>query len=118
MIKQKYTRDEVIEILRRNLTALKDDAVFSDYIINVAMFLVEHQMYKRSQTPPLTGQNGVSESEQMRRAWLKNNHDRDFDLYKVFQKYAPARGNESACRMCGSPTKGAITCPACGNLSI
>jgi hypothetical protein len=54
----------------------------------------------------------------MRRAWLKNNHDRDFDLYKVFQKYAPARGNESACRMCGSPTKGAITCPACGNLSI
>lgn len=44
--KEKFTKEEIIDILKRNVSLYKDEKEFVDYIVNLAMFLMD-QYYER-----------------------------------------------------------------------
>lgn len=113
--KQKYTRDELIDIMKRNAHLFKDDEVFTQYVIDLATFLVEYRLHvAREQSAPAADPYNPSP----KRTWLSRTRERDQDLERVLKKHATQRDPDANCKMCGSPTSGRITCPNCGNMTV
>lgn len=113
--KQKYTRDELLDILKRNVNVFKDDEIFTQYMIDLAAFLVEYRNHfarvKAQQAP-------VTETGEIKRQWLSRTRERDQELERVLSKHASSAGPDANCRMCGAPTGGQMTCPHCGNMAV
>ncbi len=110
---QKYSREELVEVLRRHLHAYKDDEKFAQHIMDMAAFLVEYRAYKRRHIP----ENGVtSDTGEMRRQWLRSTEQRDEELKVILDRYD--RERPSNCKLCGAPTGGHVMCPNCGNMAV
>lgn len=112
--KQKYSRDELIDILKRNASVYKDDEVFTQYVIDLATFLVEYRVRVSRETAP----EAESDTGRLKRQWISRTQDRDEELEKVLRKHATAARPDATCKMCGAPTHGKMTCPHCGNMTI
>jgi hypothetical protein len=110
--KQKYTREEIIEILKRNTTLFKDDEVFTQYIIDLASFLIEYRLFVERSKPPAPAE--VVDQ----RKWLSRTSDRNKELGDVLKKHASHIDTRATCKMCGGPTGGSILCPNCGGMAI
>ena len=112
--KQKYSRDEVIEILKRNTSVFKDDEVFTQYIIDLAAFLIEYRLLMERTKKPVP----PTESGEYKRKWLSRTSDRDKELSDALKKHTSPIDVRAACKMCGGPTGGNILCPTCGGMAI
>lgn len=111
MANQKYSREELIEILRRHLHAFKDDEQFSQSIMDIAAFLVEYRAYKRRHAGEVSTDTG-----EQRRRWLRSTEQRDEEIKLIMERYSTERPQH--CKLCGAPTSGHALCPNCGNMAI
>ena len=83
--KQKFTKEEIIDILKRNVSLFRDEEEFVQYIVDLAMYLVEHRLqtvYRISEPKPpkpselrFRSKNARSRSSERRQ--------RDEELYNV-----------------------------------
>ena len=119
--KQKFEKDEIIDILKRNVTLFKDEEDFVQYIVDLALYLVEHRImatseYEERLAKPTTDPSILKRQEEYRRSKAK-----DMELYNALKKHSShaTQDVESAtCRMCGAPTGGRAVCPVCGGMAI
>ncbi|MGB9691212.1 MAG: hypothetical protein ACPL7D_03500 [Candidatus Sumerlaeaceae bacterium] len=129
--KQQFTKDEIIEILRRNVNLFKDEDEFVDYIVELALYLVEHRMQTQTEAAesPTTQKKMSPDEEQVfekrqepfRRslAWRS-----DADVHDLLQRHVKEAPLESVpeteltmCRVCGATvSKTAKLCPICGSM--
>jgi rubrerythrin len=107
----KYTRDELLDVVRRHVHAYKDDETFSQSIMDIAEFLVEYRAYKRRHEPEPDTNTGIQ-----RRRWLRSTEQRDEELKLILQRHNRTRA--TTCRLCGGPTEGRAMCPNCGNMTV
>lgn len=107
----KYSREELIDVVRRHLPAYKDDEQFAQSIMDIAAFLVEYRAYKRRHEPEPTSDTG-----EQRQRWLRSTEQRDEELKLVLERYN--RQRPTNCKLCGAPTENRTMCPNCGNLAV
>jgi len=111
MANQKYSREELVEVVRRHLHAYKDDEKFADSIMDIAAFLVEYRAYKRRHAPEPKTDTG-----EQRRQWLRSTEQRDEELKVVLERFDKDRPTH--CKLCGAPSGGRAMCPNCGNMAL
>lgn len=124
--KQKFCKEEIIDILKRNVNLFKDEEEFVQYIVDLAMYLVEHRLYTGTDVSEIRRPPQDTESRdpviQKRAEYFKRTRERDEELYKVLKKHSTRSEVTSrigaVCRMCGAPTGGRATCPNCGNMAF
>lgn len=114
--KQKYSRDEIIDILKRNANVYKDDEQFTQYVIDLAAFLVEYRLHALGETAAVAKEKEKAKINSQRQ-WLSRTRDRDLELERVLRKHASPRQQNANCRMCGAPSSGRLMCPHCGNMT-
>jgi hypothetical protein len=133
--KQKFSKDEIIDILKRNVSLFKDEEEFVQYIVDLALFLVENRLLGGTELP--AGEKGSSKRRAEktkggedyfppgpieglvgpRRKDLRRTRTRDEELYGVLKKHA-TKAESPICRMCGAETNGRAVCPMCGNMTF
>jgi hypothetical protein len=114
--KQKFSKEEIIDILKRNVALFKDEEEFVQYVVDLATYLIEHRIQTSSTTPDPTATDPGSAIMPRKDLW--RTRERDQELYGVLKKHAPHGQRPANCRMCGAPTRGLVTCPNCGNMSF
>ena len=113
--KQKFSKEEIIDILKRNVALFKDEEDFVQYIVDLATYLIEHRI-QTSATPDPTESEVPSAIVTRKELW--RTRERDEELYGVLKKHSPYSRRPANCKMCGAPTRGLVTCPNCGNMSF
>ena len=126
--KQKFTKGEIIDILKRNVSLFRDEDEFVQYIVDLAMYLVEHRLYNTSEAgeggneeknaPEVISPTRTPEGIEKRSDRFTRTRERDKELYRVLKKHSTRSDARTNCRMCGAPTGGAAICPNCGNMSL
>ena len=112
--KQKFSKEEIIDILKRNAALFKDEEEFVQYVVDLATYLIEHRLQTSATTPdPTASESGIEPRKELWRT-----RERDQELYGVLKKHAAFGQRPANCRMCGAPTRGLVTCPNCGNMSF
>jgi rubrerythrin len=116
-MKQKMTREELVEALRRNVLQYREDGEFVQYIIDLALYLVEYRLYQGRELEKAKEvvTKASSSTEDLLR--LSVTRKRDQELQAVLKRHATAKAPNSTCRMCGAPTGGKTVCPHCGNMT-
>lgn len=114
--RQKFTRDEIIEILKRNMPVYRDDETFVQYIVDLATYLVEYRINLNEEMQRI--QAASTESQDSRRRSLSKTYKRDVELLGVLSKHASKPDEKSTCRMCGAPTGGRLVCFHCGSMTF
>jgi len=102
--KKYFTREEIIEILQKNVDLYKNEPNFASYVVDLAMYLVEYG-YKREAEQPVPIEKGfIFQSPKSQK------------VYKVFR--APSSGETAKyCPFCGAPlSSDAVKCYQCGNM--
>ena len=115
--KQKFSKDEIIDILKRNISLYRDEEEFVQYVVDLAMYLVEHRQYstaERVASRPISADDS-GPLKRRRDALVQTDHD-VINKLKKHATRSDARPNN--CRMCGAPNSGKVTCPNCGNMSF
>ena len=86
--KKHFTREEIIEILNKNVALYKDEPNFASYIVDLAMYLVEYG-YKREAEKPVMTEKSINFKP-----------SKSQKVYKVFR--APSTGDTARfCPFCG-----------------
>lgn len=123
--KQKFTKEEIIDILKRNVSLFRDEDEFVQYIVDLAMYLVEHRLYNASdageKTPEAPAPSAApppAHGIEKRGERFTRTRERDKELYRVLKKHSTRSDAEVSCRMCGAPTGGRAVCPVCGNMAF
>jgi len=120
--KQQFTKEEIIEILKRNVNLFKDEEEFVDYIVELALYLVEHRMQSqteggeaKSDRSPKSPESGPIEKriEPFQRSGIS-----DIELHDLLRQHMREPEMERVmCRVCGAfVPKSAKTCPMCASL--
>jgi rubrerythrin len=121
--KQQFTKEEIIEILRRNVNLFKDEDEFVDYIVELALYLVEHRMQTQTEASDTHGPARADEKEEVFEKrqepfqkgsfWNHVSDVRDFLERQVRDASEPM----TVCRICGaSVSSKAKICPICGSM--
>lgn len=143
--KESLTREEVLDILRRNVALYKNEPEFVNYIVDLALFLLEHLAESEEKDPE--ARKRIREEKSIPVFQLDNvpvdaeketplpplmgKEGRDEGeskmprvlidkggrtrVYKVYRPHTVT--NEGAhCPICGSETRGLRNCPNCGHV--
>jgi hypothetical protein len=123
---QQFTKEEIVEILRRNVNLFRDEEEFVEYIVDLAIYLVEHRLRTATESdataPNAAASAAAAEEVIIKRTeqFLKSRRRsvESFDLMAPPSAAAPAPDDTSVpvCRICGSDTGGRKICPNCGSL--
>ena len=102
--KKHFTREEIIEILQKNVELYKNEPHFTSYLVDLAMYLVEYG-YKKEEEEPVASEKGMD--------FYTSGTQK---VYKVFR--APPTGETTKfCPFCGAPLIGDPgKCHQCGNV--
>jgi len=98
-------KDDVIEILKRNVSLFKEEKDFVEYIVDLAMYLIEFHL---DENTPLSKEMNLDER-------LKEETQA---RYRIFKKFGDTHPRPKNCRFCGAPTEGKTRCPNCNNMTI
>lgn len=103
--KKNFTREEIIEILKKNVDLYKEDPNFTSYIVDLALYLVEFAYKTPDAVPSIMEKQDMDMVTQGPRK-----------VYKVFRP--PSSGDTNKfCPFCGAPViKGMGQCQQCGNM--
>ena len=96
------TIDALLATLRRHVAMFRDEPDFYDYIINLALYLLELHEGKI----PV---EEIAEPEPMKRAVLAPDS-------RGRMEAATKRKKEDNCPICGASTRGKHVCPHCGHM--
>lgn len=120
--KKSFSKDEIIDILKKNVALYRNEPEFVNYIVELAMYLLECKYNnKLIVQPELDGEElDINEEEKI----PPEGEKKDFQLtngsatkiYKVFRSYSQ-RSQDYHCHLCGAPTYGKRKCPNCGNMA-
>ncbi len=118
--KKKFTKEEIIEILKKNVALYRSEPEFINYIVDLAMYLLECKYEQQIESAEGLDIDSVDNSE----AQPHEGEKKDFVLsngsatkiYKVFRSYSQ-RSEDYHCHLCGAPTYGKRKCPNCGNMA-
>ncbi|MCX7624640.1 MAG: hypothetical protein N2Z21_00260 [Candidatus Sumerlaeaceae bacterium] len=123
--KQQFTKEEIIEILRRNVNLFKDEDEFVDYIVELALYLVEHRMQTQTEASDATlpGKKTAPQPEEVfekrqepfqRSAFWQNVSD----VRDLLERQVREPAEElTMCLICGATVpKKAKICPICGSM--
>jgi hypothetical protein len=102
LAKDRLTRDEIVDILKRNVEIYRNEPQFLGYIVDLALYLVEYKFDR--ETP---AKEEVEEPSPYTRP----------TVYKVFSHYSAIK-KEKHCHLCGAPMGEDRKCPVCGNVAI
>ncbi len=103
--KKTLSKDEIIDILRRNARLFKDEPDFVNYIVDLAMYLLEEMLdLKAENRTPATRFKATSKD-------IK-------DIHKVFDRFTTAQASPRMCPICGSPVEGKRKCPNCDSMTF
>lgn len=116
--KQKYTRDEIIDILKRNMPVYRDDEKFVQYIVDLATYLVEYRLNLAQEAERAQAALAPTDTQARRRNSLSRTYQRDMELQGVLKKHATKIDEKTTCRMCGAPTGGRLVCFHCGSMTF
>ncbi len=100
--KRTLTKDEIIDILRRNARLFKDEPEFVNYIVDLAMYLIEQYLDRGA------------EKQAPFRATAKEIKD----VYKAFEKFTGSKTPARICPICGSFVEGKRRCPNCNGMTF
>lgn len=120
--KQKFTQQEIIDILKRNVNLFKDEEEFVQYIVDLALYLVEHRLYTGNETHhdsfPIKPTAAAEPIIMKRDDRYRRTRERDEELYQVLKKHSTRSDvQQNHCRMCGAPVSGGrAICSNCGNM--
>jgi hypothetical protein len=115
-MKQKVTRQELVELLRRNVLQYRDDAEFTQYVIDLALYLVEYRLHQSRELDRTRSMITGSPTE-VNPAGAAENHKTVQEYQSVLKRHGTPRSQQATCRMCGAPTEGKTICPHCGNMT-
>ena len=103
--KKSFSREEIVEILSKNVELYKNEPNFTSYIVDLALYLVEYGYQRDLENPMITKKN----MDYYQPAGSQK-------VYKVFR--APSSGDTTKfCPFCGAPlTLHAGKCYQCGNI--
>ena len=101
--KKHFSRDDIIDILNKNVDLYKNEPNFASYIVDLTLYLVEYG-YKKPEDQPILDEKNME---------FCSSGTRKF--YKVFR--APATGDTSRlCPFCGALLNtDSGKCYQCGN---
>jgi rubrerythrin len=119
--KQKFSKEEIIDILKRNVNLFREEEEFVQYIVDLAMYLVEHRLQTQTEVRERKSTGvpvGLGTGIEKRNESFKRTRDRDEELYRVLKKHSTRSDAVLHCRMCGAPVVGRATCPNCGNMAF
>ncbi|AXA35846.1 MAG: hypothetical protein KatS3mg130_0598 [Candidatus Sumerlaea sp.] len=120
--KQQFTKEEIIEILKRNVNLFKDEEEFVDYIVELALYLVEHRMQTQTDSAEGKGEHAHRASEsgpiEKRIEPFRRSGISDIELHDLLRQHTREPEIERVmCRVCGAfVPKSAKTCPMCASL--
>jgi len=102
--KKFFTHDEIVEIVRKNVELYKDESRFADYIVDLALYLVEYA-YKKEEAVPQAPESKLSVITASSQKLLKVfRSDEEHETGKV-------------CPFCGAPNFAeAQKCVQCGQM--
>lgn len=107
--RKKLSKEEIIEILRRNARLFKDEPEFVNYIVDLAMYLIENHLEKEPG-------EGADASDRQKRLAAKEKEIRA--IYSVFERFSTGKTPPKMCPMCGAPTEGRRKCPNCDAMTF
>lgn len=143
--KETLTREEVLDILRRNVALYKNEPEFVNYIVDLSLYLLEHLAESEEQDPgnwskgredkgvPVFQLDNVDAEEDkdlplppMVGKDAKEDGDSKMPrvlidkggrtrVYKVYRPHT-VTSEQAHCPICGSETKGLRNCPNCGHV--
>ena len=99
--KKKLTREEIVEILKRNAELYKNEPDFVNYIIDLAMFLLEQQY----------GGNAADNTRPKNEMIISTYSP--LEMYKI---YHDKETTMQFCRVCGKEVLTGTNCESCGTL--
>jgi len=120
--KQQFTKEEIIEILRRNVNLFRDEDEFVDYIVELALYLVEHRMQTQTEATdgsaaPPAAPAGDEVFEKRQEPFRRGSFSpSDAEVHDVLERHLRDPDTEVVmCRVCGATTaKKNKVCPVCG----
>jgi hypothetical protein len=115
-MKQKMSREELVEALRRNVLQYRDDGEFVQYVIDLALYLVEYRLHQGREAE-MAREIIAAKPKSVDMAKLAETRKRDQELQAVLKRHAKPKAKNAACKMCGAPTEGKAICPHCGNMT-
>jgi hypothetical protein len=102
--KKRLTKNEIIEILRRNARLFKNEPDFVAYIVDLGIYLIENMLEQgESKKTPVPFQASPNEIK---------------SVHQVFERFAADRLQKRTCPMCGCPTEGKRKCPNCDAMTF
>lgn len=113
MVPYKYSRDQLIAILRRNLSVYKDDETFVREITEMAAYLIEVKTQNDNQAI-------VSSSPKTERVWIREKEPPVMTpAEKTVTNFVASKrtGKPHSCKLCGATVQDSIMCPRCNGIS-
>ena len=104
--KKKLSKEEIIEILRRNAQLFKNEPEFVTYIVDLAIYLIEDLLDQedKKEIPEKTIKASPKEMK---------------EIQGVFRRFGADRFQKRACPMCGCPVEeGKRKCPNCDAMTF
>ncbi len=122
--KQQFTKEEIIEILRRNVNLFKDEDEFVDYIVELALYLVEHRMQSQTEAtdgtiPAASGADGEEVFEKRHEPFQRGSFwGTDAEIHGMLERHVREPQAELImCRVCGAMVpRDRKTCPICASM--
>ena len=103
--KKTLTKEEILDILRRNARLFKDEPEFVTYIVDLAMYLIENHLEQGEQKEPSKPPFKASPKEIQ-------------DVYRAFERFATGKTPTRSCPVCGAPAEGKQVCPNCDAMTF
>ncbi len=104
--KGKLSKSEIIEILESNAQIYKDEPNFVKYLVELAIYLIQHQY-----DPDIETRADTEAHDEIPSEFQQSGH-----IYALHSGFR-VRRKTATCRFCGGETKGEKRCPTCGLLT-
>lgn len=120
---QRFSKEEIVEILRRNVNLFRDEEEFVEYIVDLAIYLVEHKLRSETESDATPSGAAAAAAEEIivkRTEQFLKGRRRDVERFEIMSPpSSPPASDETSvpvCRICGSETGGRKMCPNCGSI--
>jgi hypothetical protein len=106
--KKKLSKSEILDILRRNARLFKEEPDFVNYIVDLAIYLIETNLEE-------IGEGSVIGKD---KTSLQASKKELKEALRVFDRFSTGTSLAQFCPMCGADTEGKRKCPNCNAMTF